>query len=91
MHTVLERCMSRLHLLHQHAAATDHVAFDQRLCEACFLCRKVCPEGVLDKVEFRPHKHAIVRDPDACTGCLKCVKVCKAGALTPRAWAPEAG
>jgi ferredoxin len=63
-------------------AATAHVALDRGLCEACWQCIDACPNAVLGRVKFGPHRHAIVRSPDDCTGCLACVKACESGALT---------
>ncbi len=67
---------------HRGATATPFVVLDRSRCEACWCCVEGCPEGVLGKVEFLSHRHAVVEAGERCTGCGRCVKACKSGALS---------
>jgi 2-oxoglutarate ferredoxin oxidoreductase subunit delta len=64
---------------------TPHVRLDTRVCQACWQCVEVCPKGVIGKVNFFFHKHAVFRRPEQCSGCRSCVKACEHQAITRRA------
>jgi 2-oxoglutarate ferredoxin oxidoreductase subunit delta len=61
---------------------TAHIVLDRSLCEACWSCVEACPQGVLGKVRFLWHKHAVVAHAERCTGCRRCLGVCASAALS---------
>jgi len=61
---------------------TEFIHATGRRCQACWKCVEACPQGVLGKVNFLFHKHAIIVRPDACIGCYKCIKACRDGVIT---------
>lgn len=60
---------------------TEFIHATGRRCKACWKCVEACPQGVLGKVNFLFHKHAIIVQPDACIGCYKCIKACRDGVI----------
>jgi len=62
--------------------STPFVVLDRSLCEACWSCVDACPQGVLGKVRFLWHKHAVVAQAERCTGCRRCLGVCAPAALS---------
>lgn len=57
------------------------VAIDHGICNACGLCREVCPESAIHPKYFEI-RHFYEVDPQRCTGCGDCLEYCPApGAL----------
>ena len=57
------------------------VAIDYALCNACGLCREVCPESAIHP-KYLEIRHFYEVDPQRCTGCGDCLEYCPApGAL----------
>ncbi len=88
-HAPLARCQGRLvgKLWGASAAlailvAMAFIELNSRQCRACWKCVTECPQGVLHKVDFLWHRHAVVRRGDDCTGCLRCVRACDSNAIT---------
>jgi ferredoxin len=54
---------------------------DTSICNACGLCREVCPEGAVRPTLLEP-RHFYEIQPEKCTGCGECLPYCPApGAL----------
>ena len=65
-----------------------------RLCKACKMCVKTCPNALIEMMPLEEVKAAVLcknHDKGAntrkectagCIGCMKCVKACEAGAIT---------
>jgi len=68
------------HSRHHHS--TKFIELDTHLCQACWACVEVCPNGVLGKIDILFHKHAKIVNAQACKGCVKCVKACLNQAIT---------
>ncbi len=64
------------------AEATDFIQLDAHHCRACWKCIEACREGVIGKISFLVHKHAVISNPEKCRGCLRCTKVCENQAIT---------
>jgi Fe-S-cluster-containing hydrogenase component 2 len=60
---------------------TKYIRLSPHACRACWECIKVCPEGVLVKIDLPFHAHVHIRNAEACRGCKKCVRVCEYDAL----------
>ena len=60
---------------------TPFLLLNTRKCIACWKCIAVCPNNVINKVNFPWHKHALIENGRKCTGCLKCLAVCESNAL----------
>ncbi len=60
---------------------TRHVRVDVGRCDACGTCASACPQGVLDMIDLRFHKHMHVSRAGQCRGCGKCVAACPNGAF----------
>ena len=61
--------------------ATEYIAADTRLCEACGDCVEACRKEVLSVRGPSFHKHVRMDHPEDCRGCGKCVSACSHGAL----------
>lgn len=61
---------------------TPFIRLNTHKCKACWDCMHACTNGVIHKVDFPWHKHALIVEPSKCTGCLKCIKTCKWGAYS---------
>ena len=66
----------RLHSPFRRHTETKFIHVSTNLCEACWSCLDVCPEQVLGKLEFGPHRHIRIDDVESCNGCKKCVRAC---------------
>ncbi|NMC13101.1 MAG: ferredoxin family protein [Chloroflexi bacterium] len=55
---------------------TKYIEINTRLCEACWKCVEICPNGVLGKIDFFGHHHVKIEHAEACKGCKKCVRAC---------------
>ncbi len=64
------------HLFNHRHNGTKYIVLVTRLCQACWACVEVCPNGVLGKINLPFHKHAHIDNASACKGCRKCVNVC---------------
>ncbi|MGV8134020.1 MAG: DUF362 domain-containing protein [Mangrovibacterium sp.] len=73
----------RAHKFHfRRPGQSRYICMNTRNCKACWKCLRACPSGVIGKVDFLGHHHALIRKPERCTGCLKCTKTCTFGALS---------
>ena len=60
---------------------TRYILVRTGLCEACWDCLAVCPNQVLGKLEFGPHRHIRISAGENCKGCKKCVQACPQHAI----------
>ena len=57
------------------------VSIDHAICNACGLCREVCPESAI-RPKFLEPRHLYEVLAMKCTGCAECLEYCPApGAL----------
>ncbi|RCK79853.1 MAG: 4Fe-4S ferredoxin, nitrogenase-associated [Candidatus Ozemobacter sibiricus] len=54
---------------------------DRRVCTRCGFCPKVCPAGVLHRVD---DGEVVIASPEDCRGCEVCERTCKVGAIRCR-------
>jgi len=66
----------KLHNPFRRHTMTKFIQVNTRLCEACWGCLEVCPNHVLGKLEFGPHRHIRIKASENCKGCKKCVDSC---------------
>jgi len=66
---------------YQEQTQTPFLRLNTKKCIACWKCIAVCPNNVINKVNFPWHKHALIENGRKCTGCLKCVNICESNAL----------
>ncbi len=60
----------------EHAKPDHHMRIDERLCNGCVLCLRVCPTKA---IRVRDHKQA--RIEGFCIDCGECLRVCPRGAI----------
>jgi len=66
----------KFHRPFRHPRTTKYISIHTGLCEACWNCLEVCPNQVLGKLEFGPHRHIRIHASENCKGCKKCVEAC---------------
>lgn len=57
------------------------VSLDLQVCTGCGFCSKVCPAGVLHRIDDGV---VVIGAPDDCRGCEVCERTCKVGAIRCR-------
>jgi ferredoxin len=67
----------RIHFKNPNHLRTKFIQHENRKCQACWNCIRCCPNEVIEKIDFKIHKHSHIRNVDKYVGCKKCIKVCE--------------